>query len=148
MTEETKSSESRLEAIERKRAERKAAAATARAEQRAADLEALDALEQEHGDHAVKALDVDCGPGLPTLIVARAANGAEMKRYRHEAKPPKGSDQPRFAEAGERLGALVRIYPDDATFAKILEARPGVLLQLGSAALELATAQDAAAGKD
>ncbi len=139
--------ETRLEAIERKRAERKSNLSEQRDEQRAEDLEAVDALEQEHGDHNVKTLDVDCGPGFPTLIAARAASPAELKRYRAMCKPGKNGGEPKYAEAGEQLGGAARLYPDSATFAKILEQRPGALLQLGVAAVELATARESAEGK-
>lgn len=138
-----------LQAIERKRAERKAKLAQQREAQRVIDMTAVDQLEEQHGDHMIRVLDVDCGPGLPTLVVAKAATPTYLKRYRDRLRPKKrnGEDAPDFAGAGEELGAVSRLYPDQETFDRMLAVRPGVLLQIGTAALELAVAEENEAGK-
>lgn len=147
MAEQNPAEPSALERVEARRAERKAARKAEREIQRAADLEAIDALEIEHGDQNVKVLDVECSAGLPTCVAARAAKPAELKRYRDTIRNRREDEPPDHVKAGEQLGGVARIYPDAETFAKVLAERPGVLLQLGVAAVELAIAKEAIAGK-
>jgi hypothetical protein len=138
-----------LELAEARRAARKAGNRAEWENQRALDIEALDALEQEYGDTSVKALDVPFTPGLPTLVVARCAKPVELARYRDSVRPaPDGRKQPDHVKAGEQLATLCRVYPDDDTYAKVRDARPGIHLQLGVAALELATGREQAESKD
>ena len=71
-----------IEEIEAERAARKATLAAQRREQLARDLEALNALEIEHGDG--KIVRVDIGRyvfGLPTMVIMRLPKPAEFKRY-------------------------------------------------------------------
>jgi hypothetical protein len=138
-----------LQEVEARRAARKAQNQVEYETQRALDIEALDALEEEYGDSSVKALDVPHTHGLPTLIVARCALPVELQRYRDTVKPSAdGRKTPDYVKAGEQLASRCRVYPDKDTYAKMCEARPGIHLQLGVAALELATAREQAEGKD
>jgi hypothetical protein len=136
--------------IEEKRAERKAANEAARLEQRAKDLEAIDALEQEFGDSNIATLDVPYSPGLPTMIACRTPNEAEIKRYRHELKAKKDGTMGDPVTAAELVAATCRVYPPrgkngeasdgDELYRKMLAARPGIHVQLGAEALKLASA--------
>lgn len=148
MAEQNPAEPSALERVEARRAERKAARKAERDAQRALDLEAIDALEVEHGDQNVRVLDVDCSAGLPTCVAARVAKPAELKRYRDTLRNRRDGESPDHVKAGEQLGSVARIYPDAETFAKVLAERPGVLLQLGVAAVELAVARESESGKD
>ena len=132
--------------IEARRAERKAKLAAQREEQLAVDIEALDAAELQHGDSNVVRIDVPYTPGLPTLALARTPRPVEVKRYRDSVRP-KGDKAPDAAAAAEQLAAVCRIYPDAETLAKMAEARPGLNVQLGVAAVGLAMGAEAAEGK-
>jgi hypothetical protein len=138
---------SKLEEIEARRAARKAGLQEPRDEQRAADLEAVDALEIEHGDSNVATLEVPFTPGLPTLLAARCPKPIELKRYRDTVKTKKDGTPGDPIGAAIMVGGVCRVYPDAETFAKVLEARPGVDVQLGLAALKLASAKAEDEGK-
>lgn len=140
--------QSRLEKIEARRAERKAADARAAEEQRATDLEAIDALEVEHGDSNIDTLRVPFTPGLPTLVACRCPSSPEMKRFRSRVKPTKGDKPVDYVAPTEELALTCLVYPDRETFEKVCEARPGLMMQVGTAALKLGTAEADAAGKD
>jgi hypothetical protein len=129
---------------EQLRDERKAARAKAQAEQREIDMAALDALEIEHGDANVGYLEVPYEPGTPTIVVFRVAKEAELKRFRSRLK----ADPKAGVEAAEEVASLVRLYPDDAAYAKILEHRSGVHAQIGGCAIKLATGKEVEQGKD
>lgn len=139
--------ETKLERAERVRRERKEALQAQADEQRAADLEAVNELEVEHGDTNVVMLDVPFTPGLPTCIAARTPNDAEIKRYRHRLRAHKEGEKPDTVRAAEELADLVRIYPDADAYSKLRAARPGIHVQLGSAAVKLAAAREESEGK-
>jgi hypothetical protein len=135
--------EKRLAAIEAKRAARKAMASDAKLEQTVVDMEALDAAEVEHGDGRVARIDLDFyEAGLPTFVLARMPKPIEFKRYQDQcaAKNRSGGNDIVAAslKAGNTLADGCRIYPDDKTYALVLERSPGVHSHLAQAALKLA----------
>ncbi|MFA5436663.1 MAG: hypothetical protein WC372_11550 [Candidatus Neomarinimicrobiota bacterium] len=132
--------------VEARRAARKAALEEQRLTQRALDLEALDALEVEHGDSNVATLDVPYSPGLPTLVAVRCPTSPELKRYQARLR----ERNPNPITAAEEVARVCVVFPssDDPTRATLLDARPGLLVQLGTLALGLATGRAAEEGKE
>jgi hypothetical protein len=137
-----------LEEIEARRDKRKAELAELRDMQRAIDLEALDALEVEHGDSNVAYLEVSFTPGLPLLVAARCPKPAEIKRYQERLKPKANGKTGDPIAAAEEIAACCRVYPNAEVYKDLLEARPGVNVQVGLLALELATGKAHEEGKD
>lgn len=133
--------------IEARRAKRKAAAAEAYETQRAADLEALDALEVEHGDSNVASVDVDYQPGAPTMAVVKAPSKIYVKRYQDRVKPKRDGRMGDAQEAAEELAAVCVVYPGKEAFDAMVEARPGLRVQCGLAALKLAVGRESDLGK-
>jgi hypothetical protein len=135
--------------IESERAARKAALDVERKRQRAIDLEALNALEIEHGDENVAAVKVErYSPGLVTLIVVRALTRPEFKRFqaRLKAKPGEAPDN---AAATEEAGLSALIYPklSSEEWKALDRAIPGMAVRAGSAASELTAGLEVSAGK-
>lgn len=146
--EQTQPELSPLEAVEARRAARKAEIRAQWEAQRIADLEALDALEIELGDSNVAYLDVPFTDGLPTLAAVRCPTSAEVKRYqaRVKGKPDKPGDP---TVAAEELGAVALKYPPKGeTRDRLLAARAGLLVGLGVLAINLSTGKVAEQGKD
>lgn len=141
---------SSIEEIEAKRADRKAKLQAEADEQRAKDLEALDALELEHGDTSVCHIDVPYTPGLPTMAIARMPKADELKRYRAGLKVTPGEklDLGASNESAAQLGRTVRLYPDEAVFKEMCAARPDLASQLGTRATKLAQGKAAEDSKD
>jgi hypothetical protein len=137
----------RLAEREAARDEHKAELAEKRAEQKILDLDAIEALEQERGDSNVATEEIPFTPGLPVLVAARCPTEIEIKRYQSRLKKGRDGEEPDPIAAGQEVGAVCRIYPDDETWAKVLKARPGVVVALGVAALRLAGAVRREAGK-
>ncbi len=138
--------------IEARRAARGAAEQAEADTQRAIDLEAIEALEAEHGYSGVSAVRVKYVEGLPTMIAVRTPRPAEMKRFRDSVTPRKhprtGVDQtPNYGAATEQLGAACLNYPSPEVFAELCEKRPGAAVGAGSEALKLAATEDEDAGK-
>ncbi len=137
--------QSRIQAIEAKRAARRAASDTASEEQRANDLEAIDVLEGQLGDSNVSTITVPYSDGLPVVAAVRCPKPAEMKRYRDrtkvqlanpgQRKPPAAPD---LVAAAEELALVCLIYPSREAFEAMCEARPGLCAQAGVMAAELA----------
>jgi hypothetical protein len=143
-----------LEARERARANRKAAIAAQRDEQRMIDLDAIDEIEIALGDSNVTVIDLPYTPGLPTCVACRTPADPELKRYRHRVasgasknEEGKASDPLAGVKAVEELADVVRVYPPDAEYAAIRRARPGVHAQLGTAAIALAVGRKEQEGK-
>jgi len=111
-------------------------------------------LKIELGDDNIASVDLPYSPGLPTLVAAKAPQGALLKRYRARIKMKDGAIDPMsIAAAAEELVASCRVYPardegGDALYRAIGEARPGVYAQLGQAALKLGAGKEADEGKD
>lgn len=142
------SSTSRLAQIEAKRAARKAQIDDARNEQRATDLEAIDAIEAERGDSNVVMLEVPYSPGMVTLVAARCPSEAEVKRYRAMVKPDRQGRAGDAVAAAELLASVTRVYPDEDAYAVVRAARPAIHAQLGAMALTLAIGKAEEEGKD
>lgn len=143
----TEPEKSPLELAEAKRAERKAQARKAYEAQRVLDVEAIDALEAEHGDSSVGVINVPHTEGLPTCVAVRCPKPVELKRFRVRVTPKNDKDKPDAAEAAAELAAVCRIYPDADTYARLCDARPGLATQLGSKAVDLATGKAESEGK-
>jgi hypothetical protein len=133
--------------IEERRAARKAAAEKAREEQYAKDLEALDELEQEHGDGKVVQLDLPAFTvGLPTMVVVRTPTDVEHRRYRDMVRRSKGKGD-EIGKATDLLADVCRVYPDDDTYEAVRKAHPGVHDSIAVQAIKLAEARTAEEGK-
>jgi hypothetical protein len=138
----------KLEEIEAKRAARKASLDTAAEDAKASDLEAIDELEQEHGDSNVKVIHVPYTAGLPTCVAVRTPKPAEAKRYRARVKTQPGSKHaPDYVVAAEELAETCLVYPTKELYERLVEARPGLATQVGLKALELSTGVEEAEGK-
>src|SRR3954470_8218471 len=137
---------SRLQLAKQRLADRDKALDAAYDDQRAIDLEAALDLRERLGDTNVVFLDVPFTSGLPTLIAARTPKPSEVQRYQDRLKPGIGrkgeATRPDPVEAAKELCAVVRVYPDGDTWEKLLLARPGIPVQLGTAALGLAAASE------
>jgi hypothetical protein len=139
-----KSIEARKAAIEEKRAARKAELSADESEQHVTDLEAIDALEVQHGDSNVHVLRVPFTPGLPVLVAVRAPKPPEVKRFRARVK---SEDKDQAIHAAEELGESCVIYPDRETFAQLLKERPNLNVDCGTKALSLVVAKSDSEGK-
>lgn len=136
-----------LEIVRARRAEREAEETRLRDAQLAVDLTAIDELEATHGASNVKVIVLPYTKGLPAAAAVRTPKPAEVKRYRDRVKPDRKGNPPDYAEHGAELAAVCLLYPDKETYAKLCEARSGLPVQLGTAALELATGAESEAGK-
>lgn len=138
-----------VEEIEARREARRQAHEAARAEQRGKDMGALDQLEDEHGYGAVRAVEpARWMPGLPSLVVVKAPDPAQFKRWRDRlrgeaAKEARGD----LAKPTEELADVCVVYPDAGAYARMREASPGLHLSVGNAAAALATGKELEAGK-
>lgn len=148
-TEQEKEQDKRtpLELAEDLRAARKAEVRKAYEAQRVVDLGAITDLEIEHGDSNVGVINLPYTADLPTLAAVRCPRPAELKRFRTRCIPKHEKDKPDSAAAAEELAAVCVIFPDAATYAKLCGARPGLAVQLGSKAVDLATGKAEAEGK-
>lgn len=148
-----------LEELLEKRAKRKTEREDAERAQKLTDMLAIDAIECELGDSNVSVLEVDFTPGLPVCLAVRTPTETEIKKYRArlQKRTRDGQADPTApVEAAHDLvdsvdaiggkGPLL-VYPDRATFEKMLEARPGIKVQLGVAAIALSTARAETQGK-
>jgi hypothetical protein len=140
-----------LEAAEAKRAARKAKIQEASDVQKAADTEAIDAIEESLGDGAVKAIDVPYRAGLVTKVAVRCPTKPEIKRYRDRVKPTKdrrNNEVPGDAAAAhEEIGEVCRVYPEKKAFEAVCDAYPGLLGQCGMQAVALSVGEEEKAGK-
>lgn len=150
MSDEVK--ETRLQAIERKRAEQRAAATAGAEDQEATDLEAIVELEAQHGFNNVAVLELPyLGEGLPVRVAVRAPTAAEFKRYRAKCVPMKDGRNNEIPgdpfAAAEQLAATCFVYPARDVLDTLCAARPGLLVQLGVQAAKLASAEEERQGK-
>jgi hypothetical protein len=135
-----------LDMIEEQRAERKAALARARAEQRARDIAALNDLEIEHGDENVASVDVArYSPGLPTMVVVRSLKPPELKRFRDTSR----GENADTAAAAEQAGRSALLYPakDSDEWKSLCAMMPGIVVRAGVAAVQLSAGIAEASGK-
>lgn len=137
--------ESPIERLERRRSERAASLATAKAAQLETDLEALDRLEEEHGIARVARLDLDgWRPGVPTFVVVRAPTGTTpnlYKRYSDKVRNARG-DHKKIGEALDELGVSSIVYPEDAAARRsLLDEFGGVAVSAGRRAVKFVEAE-------
>lgn len=137
-----------LARIEAKRAARKAAIQEKCDAQKALDLEAVNDLEEAHGDSNIVVIDVPFTEGLPTLVAGRCPTKLELKRYRARVQPRKDGKPVDAVGAAEEIASVCQVYPEKDTYALVLDARPGLHVQLGLAVLRLATGKAEEEGKD
>jgi len=129
---------STVEEIEARRAARKAELQEKRDAQYVIDLQRLDELEIEHGDSNIGRVDMThYDPGLPTMVLCRTPTEMEMKRYTDRLKERKGKKGD-ASEAARELAVTCRVYPEADAFKEMEGARPGIRVQLGVQAAELA----------
>lgn len=136
--------EERKAAIEAKRGARKSDVDSREDEQYVTDLEAVDALEVEHGDRNVAVLRVNYVEGLPVLVAVRAPRDPEVKRFRARVK---SEDKDQAVAAAQELGESCVIYPARDVLAQIVKARGNLLIDCGTKALSLVVAKSADEGK-
>jgi len=133
---------SKVEEIQARREAKREALEAQKEEQRAIDLEALEALEDEHGINNIVWMDLPYTPGLVSLVAAKCPTPAYMKRYRDMCKT-KNEKHPDYIAAAEMLAAVCRVYPPEQDdYKKVLDARPGVHVQLGVAAMKLGSGRE------
>jgi len=137
----------RIAEIEARRAARKAMNEVAYQEQRAVDLERLDALEVEHGDSNVACVDIDYQGGSPTMAIVVAPNKTYVKRYQDRVRPKRDGRAGDPQAAAEELATVCVCYPDKDVFEFMVDARPGLRVQCGLAALRLAVGREQELGK-
>lgn len=139
-----------IEELEARRAARKSATETAKLEQYAKDLEALDKLEEEHGESAFTVMHVPAfTPGLPTLIVIKSPAGTGyFKRFQDQVGAAKGH-KPAEMAAQEMLARACLAYPSDPETVKAMtSAYPNLLNAAAKAVVDLATVEAEDAKKD
>ncbi len=137
-----------LELAEAKRNARKAAHRALSDARKAIDVDAIDALEIEHGEENVGVLWVPyLSDDLPMAVAVRTPSKNEIKRYRAMIKPKKNGDMPDLAPHVEQVGTSCLVYPAKEVFEALLEKRPGLLIQLGNVALTLSTGREQEEGK-
>lgn len=133
---------SEFELAEERRAKRRAASDTAKAAQYAIDVVALDKLEEQYGEGALKVLHVPTfAPGLPTMVVVKSPGGSPAyKRFVDSVREAKGH-QAAIAAASEQLARACIVYPDDAVRALMLVAFPNLLIDASNAATSMVQLQ-------
>lgn len=140
--------DSKLKEIEKRRAERRDAQATAKAARELLDLEAIDALEAKSGEvlHTMSANAFKVGH--PVKIAFRCPEGEVYRRYQDQIsraeKNPTGK-----REAIELFARSCIAYPDPKGdgFEAFLEAFPGVLVSVAIEAAKVAELRAEEEGK-
>ena len=129
---------SSIEEIEKRRADRRKAHDDARDAQIASDLEAIDALESEHGVlHTMTSNGFK--EGVAVKVAFRTPSAVEYKRYCDMVgKAQQKNDAIERRKAQETLAATVMMYPVDDARKAMLEAFPGVLISLAIEAAKVA----------
>lgn len=139
MNEETEVQLSPLEALEKKRADRKKSSAKAREDQYLIDLTALDKFEEDLGDGCVSSLSTDAYvAGCPTMVILKAPSEQYYKRFVQQVRKAGANLEARGA-AQDMLADSCWIYPaekDDR--AKMIAAFPGILTSVAVEAAKLA----------
>lgn len=130
--------------VEERRAARKAQLADAEKAQRELDLEAIDALEVQHGDSNIAVLRVPYADGFPVLVAVRTPKEPEVKRFRARVK---SDDKDQHTAACAEVGESCVVYPARDVFAQLAKQRPNLTVDAGLAALNLSRASKDAEGK-
>lgn len=154
MNEDKSTAAQRVAEANARRVARREVAAKAELERLAIDLEAIDALEAEHGHERIKVLSVAYHtPDLPVRVAVRTPDQPEMDRYRATVRDrgepgSRGFRKGDVIKAHEDLAAVTLVYPDEPTFALLCALKPALKGQVGGAAALLATADEEEQGKD
>jgi len=148
--EKTLSPRERIEAVEKRRAERKVELAKEREAQEATDLEAIDALEMEHGAGGVARLDLErFAKGLPTCVALRTPDPAQYKRFVDQVgKAVEKNNQGARRDAQDLFAKSCWAYPaEQEARDRMLEQFPGLLVSIAIRAAQLVEAKAAEEGK-
>ena len=130
---------SRIEELEQQLEQKRAAEKAARAAQDEADEIAVLEAKLALGEHAVGVIRLSRqAPGLPGLVVVRTPDKTEYKRFRDL------TFRDEKKKALEFIQGDCRVYPDDATFARMRE----VFLELPDAVAVTAIALAKAGARD
>lgn len=138
----------RIAEIEARRAQRAADHKRARDEQYLADLNALEALEDEAEPGSITTLGVDgedgrrFSKGLPTFAAFRRPTAIEVKRFRDRTRAKNQNDTPNVNGALVELAEACLVYPTPEVFKRMLEVYPGIDLQGGRLAARLAVGKE------
>lgn len=133
-----------LEEIQKAREVRKAALLEKRDAQRAIDLEAIDALEIEHGDSNIAIVELDYVEGLPTCAAVKVTPPAVLLRYQARIR----NEDKTQVDAAKEVCDSCRVYPaDDEVWKALLAVRPALHTQLGVEAINLGRGKSAAEAK-
>jgi hypothetical protein len=139
--------ERKAAALER-RAKREATLEEARDAQEAVDLEAIEALELEHGYTLNVEFQVQqFVPGFPTIVAIRPPSEAEYKRYFAQVNKANGSGDAKVA-AHVMLAQVSWVYPAEPEARRaMLAANGGMLASIGNHASKLAELRKSEEGK-
>lgn len=140
----------KLAEIKERRAARKEAATKERDEQYVKDMEALDALEAEHGEGSVAPLEVTgFVKGLPTLVVVKSPGGTSFyKRYSDQVRKA-GKNTQAIGAAQDLLGEASIVYPSDKEVREQMFAQfPGTVITAAIRALKFVELEAAEEKKD
>ncbi len=126
MPKSTDPTQDAIDAIEARRAARKATGDKERKEQLAKDLEALDALEVQHGDGRVARLTVQFfTPGLPTMVIVSTPSDGHFTRYRQQIRKA-GQNVEAKGAAADMLASVCVAYPDEDTYNRMRKVYPAI----------------------
>lgn len=133
--------------IKAKIAAREAAAAAARDEQLAKDLEALDALQEAHGVAGVLGVPTPAAPPLPTTVYIIPPDRRTYDYWAKTMRRP-GSTVTEKTEADTDLANKVVVYPDKDTWKDLVEKHPAMVSSVVNAAGKLAGLAVGDSGKE
>lgn len=134
--------------IQARRDARKATRAAQFDAQYALDLEALDALEELHGDQAVATVKIEPGrwePGLPTLVAVHVPEAA-FSRFRTMIRKARGNGEA-AGVASDMLGDVSVAYPDADVYKAMRAKYEGLHDNVAVAAARLAEGKTVEEGK-
>ncbi len=121
-----------IEEVEAKRAELRAASLAAKNTQKLVDLEAILALEVEHGEDIATLEANRFVPGQPVVVGVKAPSADYYKRYQQKVRRAgvaKNSDA--LGAAGDELAKSCWVYPSEPEAQKaMLDAFPGLLASI------------------
>lgn len=144
--------EALLQAVQDKRRARKDKVRRAEDARMAVDLQAIDEIEEQLGDANVAVVSVQyVADDVPVLAAVKAPTPAQLKRFRDRTTPHKDGRnrevQPDTVKAAEELVAVCLVYPDKDAYERMCQARAGLPVSLGAAAVKLAVGVEEAEGK-
>jgi len=150
MTDQAKLAQDTIDEIEERRAKKRKERDAAEAEQFAIDLEALEALEDEHGIGVIGSVKTArFVPGLTTRVFFKPPTEAQYNRYTEQY----GRATDKKSTGGQRdalklLAQSCWVYPKEDEIRKALvEAFPGLLVSVGLEVAKAGEAERAEEGK-